>query len=166
MSIISTATIFNRLDGSSQTLPADQAALKTYYQRETWSAQPLPPRDWAFEVPRYRIVRDLKPAEKNRFRFENPFSETSSNDSWQFGDRHYEAGEEIESTCWPHPSMLPLNYSAERVLSFFIGTIKSRLQQSPWCAGRIRLESGIGGSPVLTDVRPPQVPPFNSRPAA
>jgi hypothetical protein len=166
MSIISTTTIFNRLDGSSLTLPADQAALKTYYERATWSAQPLPPPGWEFIEPRYLVTRDLQPAQKNRFRFENPFSETSSNDSWQFGDRFYAAGETIERCiCWPHASMRGLNFSGERVLSYFINTIKSRLQQSPWSGGRIRLESGIGGA-LSFEVKSPSPAPFNSRPAA
>jgi hypothetical protein len=165
MSIISTVTIYRR-DGTSETLPADQAALKTYYQRDEWSAQPLPPRDWNREIPRYKVVRSLRPASRPRYRTEPPFESMSDNDCWQYGDRFYAAGEEIESTAWPHPSMRGLTFGAEKILQFLNGTMKSRLALAPWHQGRIRLESGIGGAPVLTDVRPPQVPPFNSRPAA
>jgi hypothetical protein len=164
MPITSTATIYNRHTGATETLPADQAALKTFYQRDEWSSTKPPPLNWAFEVPRYRIVRDLKPAEKNRFRFENPFSETSSNDSWQFGDRHYEAGEEIESTCWPHPSMRALNYSAERVLAFFNSEMKSRLTVSPWHGGQVVLDNGLSNMPGIVNIKPRLPQPMNLRP--
>jgi hypothetical protein len=166
MSIISTATIFNRLDGSSQTLPADQAALKTYYQRETWSAQPLPPPGWEFIVPRYRLTRDLQPASRARYRFEPPFESMSDNSSWQFGEHPLEAGDIIESKSWPHPSFHPQNYSAERVLSYFIGAMKSRLPLSPFRGDRIVLADGISGA-LPVDVRAaPKPAPFDTRPAA
>jgi hypothetical protein len=154
-----TATIYNRHDGSTETLPADQAALKTYYQRETWSAQPLPPKDWEREVPRYRITRSLRPAQFPRVRLENPHTDLTCGDSWQYSDRHYEAGEEIESKCWPHPSMYPLNYSAQRVMAFFSSAMRSRLTTSPWFGDQVRLDDGLSG-PL------PKLQTMTSRPAA
>jgi hypothetical protein len=159
MSIVSTATIYNRHDGSTETLPADQAALKTYYQRETWSAQPLPPKDWEREVPRYRITRDLAPAMKNRFRFENPYTDLTCGDSWQYGEKSHQVGAEIESKCWPHPSMRPMNYGAERVMAFFNSAMRSRLTTSPWHGDRVRLDDGLSGTL-------PKLQTMTSRPAA
>jgi hypothetical protein len=159
MPITSTATIYNRHTGATETLPADQAALKTFYQRDEWSSIKPPPLNWETEIPRYRVTRDLKPAEKNRFRFEPPFSETWESDTWQYGDRPYVAGNEISTTAWPHPSFRPLNYGAERVLEFYKASTKSRLQLAPWHQGRVRLETGIGGTlPDLHHIiaKPPQ----------
>jgi hypothetical protein len=159
------ATIYNRHTGATETLPGDQAALKTFYQRDEWSSQPLPPPGWELEVPRWRITRHLQPAQFPRVRLEPPCTDLSCGDSWQYSDRHYEAGEEIESKCWPHPSMYPLNYSAQRVMAFFNSATRSRLTTSPWHSDRVRLDDGLSG-PLPTVVRPPQVSPFNSRPAA
>jgi hypothetical protein len=158
------ATIYSR-DGSSVTLPIDQARNRTYFEPTEWSLTKPPPLNWQSEIPRYRIVRDLKPAEKTRFRFEKPFSETSSNDSWQYSDRHYEAGETVESTAWPHPSMRAQNYSAERVLQFFNLEMKSRLPVSPWHQGRVRLDTGLSG-PTSFEVKPRMPQPMNLRPVA
>jgi hypothetical protein len=95
-----------------------------------------PPSGWECEVPKYRVVRDLTPAPKARYRFEKPFTEISDNNVWQYAERVYEAGEVIESTNWPHPTLWPLNYSAEKVLEFFNGALKSRLPVSPWYGNR------------------------------
>jgi hypothetical protein len=76
------------------------------------------------------------------------------------------ANEEIETTDWPHPSFLPLNYSASRVLAFFNAGMKSRMTQSPWHNGQVRLENGFSNVPGIADVRPPKPEPFNTRPAA
>jgi|SRR5450631_211719 hypothetical protein len=166
MSIISDrTTIYNR-DGSIATLPAEQARYRVYMSPGEWSLTPPPPPGWDREVPRYRLTRDLQPASRARYRTEPPFESMSNNDCWQYGERPLVAGEEIESTAWPHLSMRGLTFGAEKILQFLNGTMKSRLALAPWRQGRIRLESGIGGSPVLTDVRPPPVPPFNTRPAA
>jgi hypothetical protein len=158
-------TIYCR-DGTSETLPADQARYRVYMRPDEWSLTPPPPPNWEREIPRYRLTRDLQPASRARHRFEKPFSETSSNDSWQFSDRHYEAGAEIESTCWPHQSMRALNYSAERVLSYFNSEMKSRLPRSPWHNGCVRLDNGLSNVPAIADVRPPQLQPMNLRPVA
>lgn len=39
------------------------------------------PAGWERVVPRYRIVRELKPAEKTRFRLETPFSSMSDSNT-------------------------------------------------------------------------------------
>jgi hypothetical protein len=165
MPIISTATIYHR-DGSSLTLPADQAALRTYYQRDEWSSTKPPPRDWQSVIPQYRVTRDLKPAQKSRFRFEPPFAETWESDVWQYGDRPYAAGESISTTFWPHPSFAAENYSAERVLEFFKSQMKSRLTTSPWFGGQVKLDNGLSNVPVPAEVKSPKLQPMNLRPVA
>jgi hypothetical protein len=104
------------------------------------------PQGWQFEVPRYRATRDLKPATKNRFRFETPFASLADSSEWQYGERPFEAGEIIESQSWPHPSFFPLNDSARKVLEFFKTRQKSRLPLSPWRGGRIALDEGLTGT--------------------
>jgi hypothetical protein len=154
-----------RPDGTSETLRADLARNRTYFQPDEWSLTKPPPLNWERTVPRYRLSRDLKPAEKARFRSEPPFAETWISDVWQYGERHYEAFEEISTTAWPHPSMRPLNYAAERVHAFFISGMKSRLQIAPWRDGQVRLEDGISG-PLPGHVSSPNVKPMNLRPVA
>jgi hypothetical protein len=68
----------------------------------------LPPLNWRHEVPKYRISRDTKPAPKERFRFEPPFSSGSESDVWQYGERVHKAGEVIETTEWPNPGTMKL----------------------------------------------------------
>jgi hypothetical protein len=154
-----------RPDGSSETLRADLARNRTYFQPDEWSLIKPPALNWDREIPRYRLSRDLEPAQKARFRSEPPFAETWVSGVWQYGERPMAAGEEIETTDWPHPSMRPLNYSAERVHAFYIGAMKSRLQVSPWHQGRVRLEDGISG-PLPGHVSSPMVKPMNLRPVA
>jgi hypothetical protein len=86
-----------------------------------------PPSNWEQIVPRYRVVRDVHPSAKARFRFEPPFAQIMDSDEYQYGERVYEAGEEVATKAWPHSSWRPLNYSAERTLSFFNNQMKSRL---------------------------------------
>jgi hypothetical protein len=136
-----------------------------YLHPDEWSLTPPAPLGWEREIPRYRVTRDLKPAEKTRFRFEPPFSETAS-DTYQYGDRPLAAGEEIETTAWPHASMQGLNFSGQQVLAFFKTEMKSRLTQSPWFGNQVRLNNGITNAPTVFDVRPPQIKPMNLRPAA
>jgi hypothetical protein len=163
-----TTTIFH-IDGREQTMDIHEASRLIVAGQagngKGWSFHKPPPQNWQYEKPRYRVTRDLQPAQKARFRSEPPFSETWQSDVWQYSDRHYEAGEEIESTCWPHPSMRALNYSAERVLAFFISGMKSRLTTSPWNQGRVRLEDGMGG-PLPRPITSPNVKPMNLRPVA
>jgi len=168
MSIISTATLYHR-DGHEKIFTAAEisrmASCGQVGAGKDWSSVAPPPAGWERIVPRYRVTRDVQPAEKSRFRSETPFTEIWSA-AWQYGERSYEAGEEIETTAWPHPSFMPLNYSAERVLAFFKAEMKSRLTVSPWHQGRIRLDNGLSNVPMLTEVREPKPVPFNSRPAA
>ena len=125
----------------------------------------LPPLDWKREIPKYRISRDTKPAPKERFRFEPPFSSGSESDVWQYGERVHKAGEVIETTFWPNPgTMTPLNFSAREVISFFTSRQKSRLPRSPWANDQVRLDDGLGGpAPMPGPVRPE---PFDMRPAS
>jgi hypothetical protein len=126
----------------------------------------LPPLNWRHEVPKYRISRDTKPAPKERFKFEPPFSSSSESDVWQYSDRLYRAGEVIETTEWPNPgTMTPLNYSARQVLDFFTSRQKSRLPRAPWADGRIRLSDGLSGAgPTFDQIAPPQVKSMDLRP--
>jgi len=118
--------------------------------------QPAPPPGWEREVPKYRATREIRPAEKARFRTEPPFETIFDNDVWQYGERPVARGDEIETTSWPHPSFRPQNYSAARVLSFFNSAMKSRLTPSPWHEGRIRLTNGLSDAPPIV-VRAQQI---------
>jgi hypothetical protein len=147
------ATIYNRHTGATETLPGDQAALKTYYQRETWSAQPLPPRDWERTVPRYKARWALRPSQFSRHRLEAPWSQQLDSSIWQYLEpgQSIAAGEEVESTAWPAPGFVALNYSAERVIEFYNIAMRSRLANSPWRNGRIELDDGLSGPlPTVT----------------
>ena len=119
----------------------------------------LPPLNWRREVPKYRISRDTKPASKERFRFEPPFSQSTESDVWQYSDRLYRAGEIICTTEWPNPgTMTPLNFSAREVISFFTSRQKSRMPRSPWANDQVRLEDGLGGpQPKITAPQPERV---------
>jgi hypothetical protein len=103
------------------------------------------PRGWRTETPKYRATRDVQPAQRERYRGETPFSSSSENDVWQYGTKIVEAGEIIETTEWPHASFRPLNCSAEKVLAFFNGAMKSRLTRSPWRDGCLHLDDGLSG---------------------
>jgi hypothetical protein len=120
-----------------------------------------PPSDWEQIAPRYRAVFEVHPSPNKRFRSEKPFSQIMSSTEWQFADRVYRAGEEIETKEWPHPSFRPLNYSAERTLSFFNNQMKSRLPRSPWHEGRLRLDNELSNAPPIFNPRPPQIKPVD-----
>jgi hypothetical protein len=125
--------------------------------------QPTP--GWQSIIPRYRASRDIRPAEKERFRFEPPFTTIFNNDVWQYGEQPLVQGDEIETTAWPHASFRPLNYSAERTLAFFNLEMKSRLTKSPWHEGRLRLDNGISDAPPI-EIRTIEPQPMNLRPVA
>jgi hypothetical protein len=120
-----------------------------------------PPSDWEKVVPRYRAVFDVHPSAKSRFRTEPPFAQVMDSAEWQYADRAYRAGDEIETKEWPSPSFRPLNYSAERTLSFFNNQMKSRLPRSPWHDGRLRLSNGLSDAPAIFNPRPPQIKPVD-----
>jgi hypothetical protein len=129
----------------------------------TDNRQPIPdeaPRNWQREIPKYRVMRETKPAEKHRFTLDRPFSQMSDAATWQYGERLYKAGEVIETTEWPCAgTMVPLNYSAREVMRFFNLAQKSRLQRSPWHDGRVRLDDGLSGA--LPKIIGPKVAPIN-----
>lgn len=161
-----TTTIYCR-DGTSETLPADQARYRAYLHPEEWSLTPPPPLNWEREIPRYRATRDLQPSPNARHRHEPPLATIFDNNVWQHGEKPLARGDEITTTQWPHSSFRPLNFSAQQVLAFFNGVMKSRLPRSPWYAGQVRLDNGLSGGVIgLADVRPPQIQPMNLRPVA
>jgi hypothetical protein len=104
-----------------------------------------PPQDWEREVPRYRATRDVHPSPNRRHRLEPPFASQSDNDVYQYSERPIAAREEIETKAWPHPSFRPLNYSASRVLDFFMTRQRSRMPLSPWRGDRVVLDDGLSG---------------------
>src|SRR5258705_11549911 len=118
-----------------------------------------PPPGWQYETPVYRVVRDIHPAQKARFRYETPFAEVSDNDCWQYGARELTAHEIIRTREWPHASFRPLNYGAKMVLEFFNSQMKSRFPRSPWQGDRLRLDNGLSGNTITTDdATTPKVP--------
>jgi hypothetical protein len=164
-----TATIYH-IDGREKEVEVNEAArlvgAGTIGTGRDWSFHKPPPLNWDREVPKYRVSRDVRPAERARYRLETPFSGSMGTEaSWQYGDRAYTAGEIIETKYWPHESFQALNFSGEQVLSFFKGALRSRLPLSPWHNGRARLDTGMSG-PVTPDVTPAQPEPFDTRPAA
>ena len=124
-----------------------------------------PPPGWEREMPKYRIVRDVHPAEKARFRSEPPFTSTSDSSTWQYGTRILKAGEIIETGEWPHSSFFPLNFGAQQVLRFFHSAPKSRLPRSPWAGDRIRLDDGLTGN-LVVQAAAPLLQPMDLRPAS
>jgi hypothetical protein len=166
MTIISDdwTTIYNR-DGSCETLRADLARNRVHFAPHEWSLTPPAPLNWQYEKPRYLVTRDLQPAQRERYRSEPPFSEMAP-DTWQFGERFYAAGETVETTAWPHASMTPLTFSAQKILEFFKAEMKSRLPQSPWHGGQVRLGNGLTQAPAIFDVKPPQIQAVNLRGSA
>jgi hypothetical protein len=163
-----TATIYH-LDGREMTLDVHEASRlvgpRQVGDGKGWSFVKPPPEGWELTVPKYRVARDVRPAERPRYRLEPPFSTILDPDIWQYAERAYAASEIIESKAWPHESFQPLNYSAEQVLSFFKGALRSRLPTTPWYENRVRLDNGLSG-PATPDVRPPQVKPMDLRPVA
>ena len=146
-------TIYHR-DGREKTVDIHEASrlagAGTVGAGKDWSFVKPPPAGWERVVPKYRVTRDVRPAERARYRFEPPFETIFESDVWQYGERAYKASENeiIFTKAWPHPSFHPLNYSAERVLEFFNSRMKSRLTTSPWCGDGLRLDDGLSGSAI------------------
>ena len=168
MTMSRTVTVYHR-DGREKEMDANEAArLVGCGQRgldEDWSFVKPPPLNWEFETPRYRATRDVLPAPLARFRHEPPHAENYDG-CWQYGTQLVKRGDEVETTFWPpHGGFEPINFAAEKVLAFFRAGMKSRMTQSPWYDGRVRLENGLSNAPGIVS-RPPQPAPFNSRPAA
>jgi hypothetical protein len=116
--------------------------------KETYKPGDAPLPGWERETPKYRVTRDIQPAEKARLRSEPPFAEVWDSDRWQYGTRILKAGEIIETREWPHASFRPLNHSAKMVLDFFRLQMKSRLPRSPFQGDRLRLDNGLTGNTV------------------
>jgi hypothetical protein len=163
-----TQTLYHR-DGHEETFGIDKVARMVTCGQvgagKDWSSIKPPPQGWEREVPRYRIVREVHPAAKSRFRFEPPFAHSSDSDAWQYGTRTHMAGEIIDTKEWPHPSFHPENYSARRVLDFYNSRQKSRLTRSPWLDNSVRLGDADSG-PAIVSAVPPQLKPMDLRPAS
>jgi hypothetical protein len=125
----------------------------------------IAPVNWEKELPLYRVSRDVHPSPKARARTEPPVSSSSDPDMYQYAERPMKAGEIFEITDWPHPSFRPLNYSAAKVMEFFSRDVKSRMQRSPWVAGRVQLDNGLTGS-LTPQTTPPPLQPMDLRPAS
>jgi hypothetical protein len=151
--------LYNTITGESRMFPqvqADHLARNSYGE---WTAAKALPAGWNRELPTYKVTRDLKPSPKQRFKFETPFSHQTDSDEYQYGERILKAGEVITTDKWPHASMMPLNETARRVLEFFGSHQKSRLPQTPWVGGRLRLDDGLSGAPPQHEtLRPPSAP--------
>jgi hypothetical protein len=119
----------------------------------------LPPLGWRKELPVYRVRVETRPATKERFRFEPPFSQIMDSSEWQYSERVWPAGSVIASDQWPCAgTMIPLNYSAREVMNFFNSRQKSRLPRSPWANDQVRLDDGLGnGPPKITAPQPERV---------
>jgi hypothetical protein len=130
-----------------------------------WSSVKPPPPGWERETPKYRATRDLRPAERARYRLESPFGAVFNSEIWQYATREIKAGEIIETKEWPHPTFMPLNYGAERVLEFFNTRMKSRMTTSPWHGDGLRLDDGMSGK-IIVSAATPQLQPMNLRPVA
>jgi hypothetical protein len=162
-----TQTIYHR-DGRERTVDVHEASrlagTGTVGADKEWSFYKPPPSGWERETPKYRASRDIKPALKARYRSETPFANISDSDVWQYGEQPVKAGEIIETREWPHPSFRPLNYSAEKVLAFFNGAMKSRLTRSPWYGDGVRLDNGLSDAPAIFNPKPPKIKPVDMRP--
>lgn len=141
-------TIYNQVTGESRTLPQAQAEHLARNSLGEWSFTAPLPHGWDSEVPEYVATMPLRPAERERYRHEKPFSSTGAVDVWQFcpADKPVAAGQKISTTSWPHATFRPTNETARRVLNFFKNAQKSRLPQSPWYQGRLRLDDGLSGA--------------------
>lgn len=106
------------------------------------------PTGWDRQIPRYLATRALKPPERERYKFERPFTTCGDPDTWQYLTQPIAAGQKIETTSWPHDSFLPLNETAKQILAFFKLQMKSRLTQSPWRDGRMYLDNGMTGGVI------------------
>ena len=157
-----TTTIYH-IDGRSQILDVNEAARLIGAGQvgagKGWGWHKPPPLNWEREGPRYKATRNLRPPEMARYRSEPPFSKVFDSDVWQYATRPIKAGEIIETKEWPHPSFLPLNYGAGKVLEFFNMRQKSRLPRSPWYVDRIRLDDGLSGPVDVKIARPNARPP-------
>ena len=152
------ATIYDRA-GESRTMPQPDAERLIRQQPDEWSFTKPLPAGWDREIPRYRAQFDLEPAALPRYLHERPFAFESSPRSYQYSAKKIKAGEVIEITSWPHPSLIPQNESARRIHAFFTTQMKSRMQISPWKDGRLNLDNGMSGNLFvsLAPIKPERV---------
>jgi|SRR6266480_1399285 len=148
------ATIYNHTTGEARTLPQVRAEQLARNSKGIWSFAPPLPIGWDQEIPRYRAMVAVKPAELARYRFERPFTSNGDSSVWQYGTEPIAAGQNIETTSWPHASFMPLNESAKRVSEFLTSRQKSRLQVSPWRDGRLHLDDGLSGAAPYDSLLP------------
>ena len=142
MKIMMTATIYNPA-GESRIMPQAQAEHLIRQQPDEWSFAKPSPAGWDTEIPRYRAQFDLEPAALPRYLHENPFNFQSDSRSWQYSAKKIKAGEVIETTSWPHPSLIAQNETAKRIHAYFMSAMRSRMQISPWKDGRLNLDNGM-----------------------
>lgn len=138
--------IYNTQTRETQLLSQLQAHNVVTSSRGLWSFKKPPAAGFDRELPVYRLTRDLIPPEKARFRSELPFAHIQDNSVWQYADREYKAGEIVETDCWPHGTMVPINESARRTLAVFNTSQKSRLPHKPFRGGRLQLDDGLGAT--------------------
>lgn len=138
------AVVYNAATGEVRTLPTLDATELTRSDRR-WSLTPPRPDGWDLEIPRYRASQRVIPAPLDRVRDDPPWANCSNTEIWQYGTAPIAAGEEVETTEWPHETFVPLNHSARAIHEFFTMVTKSRLQRSPWRDGRISLHDGLSG---------------------
>jgi hypothetical protein len=161
-----TATLYHR-NGHEETFDLDKIARMASCGQvgmgKDWSGVAPPPDGWEKIIPKYRVRFDVGPTALARFRLEPP--QDMGANIWQYSDRDrvYKANEEITTKSWPHPSFVPLNYGAEKVLEFFNTRSKSRLTTSPWHIDRLRLDDGMTGTIVVIDVPPPPLKQIDRR---
>lgn len=143
------ATIYNQITGEARTLPQAQAEHLARNSRGEFSfAAPLP-KGWELERARYRVEVDLHPSPLARHKFDPPFVSSTSSTMFQYADRVLRAGEVVELSSWPHPSMTPITEIAKQIMAFFTSHAKSRLPMSPFHDGQLRLDDGLTGAVPL-----------------
>ena len=163
-----TTTIFH-VDGRQREMEVNEAARLIGYGQagagRGWSFLRPPPVGWEREVPRYKATRDLQPSPNSRHRLEPPFEKIWDDSVYQYGERPIMRGEIVLTRKWPHESFMPLNFGAERVLSYFNSHMKSRLPGSPFRGDQIVLDDGLTGPAIVQPVAP-QLQPMDLRPAS
>ena len=99
--------------------------------------EPFPDIGWEKEVPRYRATMDVRPAKSDRLKHEPPVTYCSDPAEWQHGERQMNAGDEIETTTWPHRSFQGINTSARHVLDLIQNRSGYVLPKTPWQDGQV-----------------------------
>ena len=90
-------------------------------------------------MPEYRAQQDLAPFPRSR-EAERPFSSDNLG-LWQYATKPIKAGEIVKTTCWPHPTLSPLNRSARAVYRYFMEVPRVSMAPLPWRDGKVCLPS-------------------------